>query len=330
MHLSECQKLREELVKIKGRRSKIRDHVLALRGGDLVNLVNVVNLVNSVKSVNSAHKLKEARELRLEVQELRLKVAELADEHLFVFKGKSEAGKDIVIDLRQERRESESFIHEHNLNLLADALPKRFRLSSETRIRIKEAIRQGFDRVSFMPGAAEQEKLPINTFKKELADTPLAGLAEEEQYTASYLEEPLSTECTMVENEKKQRQGAYLLFYSSGAVPDETKNLTFGKAEELFKKKGWNGLTLQELYLLERKECRKNKNHGWSAYDTDARKSNWAWCLASRLPAGHAGASGGRVSAGWSSDDRQVTVNWHNTAHSLENLGARPVVVVSL
>jgi hypothetical protein len=100
-----------------------------------------------------------------------------------------------------------------------------------------------------------------------------------------------------------------------GKTPDQL--------DPLFTQNKWNGLTLEEYLMLQRKEFEARKNHEFDAYNGDAKKSKWTWLLDSRVP-------GGAVHAGWSPGDRQVVVYWGGPGDSYSRLGARPAVVVEV
>jgi hypothetical protein len=93
--------------------------------------------------------------------------------------------------------------------------------------------------------------------------------------------------------------------------------------DKLFAQKKWNGLTLEEYVMLQRKELEARKNHSFDAYDDDAKKSKWTWLLDSRVPRGV-------VHASWDPGNRQVDVDWNEPGYSNGRLGARPAVVVEI
>ena len=75
--------------------------------------------------------------------------------------------------------------------------------------------------------------------------------------------------------------------------------------------------------MLQRKELESRKNHGFDAYNDDAKKSKWTWLLDSRVPRGV-------VRAHWGPGDRRVDVDWGGSGGSGGGLGARPAVVVEI
>jgi hypothetical protein len=294
--------IRQELEKISSWRQSLRE-TLAQR-----------------KQTEAEEKAKEeAAKRRAEIEARRAR-----GEILSTFSETTPEGKEITLDLEAELRASQKFYQTHALPEFANALPKEINLSPDQEVRLRETMKQGFDRAMILPAAKVQAKTGLSKLKTVLADKELPGLSEPDQYTASYLDKTIQNQSQTKEGKpKEKRQKAYLLLYQSGSLPPETRGMKFGAAEEFFKEKGWDGLTLEEYYLLQRLEAEKNKDHSFDSWSNDPQKSQWTWLLDSRLPSGC-------VYARWYPEFRQVKAYWNGPGNSNSNLGARPAVVVPL
>lgn len=239
-------------------------------------------------------------------------------------------GKEIKLDMEEVLRDSVGFYTAHNLKDFLKELPKEVRLSAQSEMKLREALREGFDKAMLLPSTdlqtANIEKLVAETATKEVPH-----LQPNEQYTAPYFES--GTKTSQARNRPQRK--AYLLLYQSGPLPEETMGNNPNDLDQLFSQKKWNGLTLQEYLLLQRKEAEARKDHSFDAYDGDAKKSQWTWFLDSRLPAkaragAAAGVPDGVVHAFWFPGLRQVEVAWYEPGFSRSELGARPAVVVEI
>ena len=299
-----CRKFSEELSTLKDQRSAYAKLKMEVFSGG-------VSLPN-------------AKVLREQVGKLKMKVTELVDEYLCVVKGKDENGKEVSINFSKERNDSEAFYRSRNLPTLANALPRNMTLSSEVRAQIREAMKQGMNRVLVCADIETQEGIPLTKYKEELADKPVAYLSADDpnQYTESYMEYGVE-QATVTPKEKAIRKGAYLLFYSSKPVPQESKNRTYEDAEKWLADNKQNGLTLQELYAVQLKDFLASGKHDLIAYNSIAEQSNWTWCIASRAP-------GGCVSARWFSAGRRVYVLWDNSDSFYGRFGVCPAIVVPI
>ncbi|MBI4087202.1 MAG: hypothetical protein HY434_00005 [Candidatus Liptonbacteria bacterium] len=242
------------------------------------------------------------------------------------------------LDTEAVLKESVGFYTTHDLKDFLKDLPKEIRLSSQSETKLREALREGFDKAMLLP-STELQKGNINKLIGELADKPYPGLSDADQYIAHYMYQPDTTKAATSRNRPARR--AYLLLYQSGPIPDETKGLSpddqparpaqagqpAQPAKEgldtLFKRKKWNGLTLEEHFMIQRKELEAKKNHSFDAYSDTAAQSQWTWLLDSRVP-------GGVVHANGSPGGRQVRVDWDTPGGSNPRLGARPAVVVAV
>ena len=238
-----------------------------------------------------------------------------------VILAKSADGHELRFDLNEIRKTAEAFYRGHGLEKLADQLPQNIRLSPQQIERIKEAAKEGFDRVFIFP-SIEQLATSRQTLIEQCATQPSAALSGTEQYTAPYIDDTAKT--PVIRNRPTQK--AYLLLYSSQPIKEETKNLTHPQVTELFNQKKWNGLTLEEYLLLQRLEAESRGNHSFDAYSTNAVDSN-----STRLMDSTSDAGASRVlDAGWYPGNRQVRVLSNSSGGASPNLGARPSVVLSL
>lgn len=231
-------------------------------------------------------------------------------------------GKEITLDVREVKASSEQFYQEHDLQEFIDHLPAEVHFSSEAIERIREALKMGFDQAIILP-ESEFQKQSVDKLGDVLASQPIEHLdsQHENQYSqAAYFEG--GTKTYDVNNRPFGK--SYMLMYSSKPVPQETKNLNPDQLDELFVEKKWNGMTLGEYLVLQRKEFEQRGNHGFDAYSSDSQKSNWTWLLDSTI------GSDKVVYARWHSVSRQVEVYWSSRAYSFPLLGARPVVVVEI
>lgn len=239
-----------------------------------------------------------------------------------VYVEKTKDGKrEIKIDTEAVLKESVGFYTGHDLKDFLKELPKELRLSPQSEARLREAMREGFDRAMLLP-STNLQKGSIDKLLGELADKQIQGLQDTEQYSqAHYMHEPNTTKNATARNRPKRK--AYLLLYQSAPIPEETKGKNPNDLDQLFAQKKWNGLTLEEYLMLQRRETEASKDHRFDAYSDDAKKSQWTWLLDSRVP-------GGVVRASWGPGDRRVRVDWYGPGVSDSRLGARPAVVVEV
>ncbi|MEK7637201.1 MAG: AAA family ATPase [Patescibacteria group bacterium] len=227
-------------------------------------------------------------------------------------------GKEIKLDVTETRRVSEEFYEEHDLYDFVDNLPKEIRFSPEGEARIREALKMGFDKAMILP-QAELQGRSINAVIEQMAKKPHTGLSAPDQYGDPYI-----AEGTKQSQTRNRPVKAYMLMYQSRPVPSETKGKTPDQLETLFQQKKWNGLTMSEYLLLQRRELEEHNNHSFDAYDDDATKSQWSWLLDSRV------SSSGVADAHWDPRGRRVSVSWSDAGRSGPGLGARPAVVVEI
>ena len=177
----------------------------------------------------------------------------------------------------------------------------------------------GFDKAMILPPAEVQGR-SIDAVIEQTAKKPHTGLSDPDQYTNPYVDDSAKQAQT-----RNRPVKAYMLMYQSKPVPQKTKGKTPDQLEELFKQKRWNGLTVPEDFLLQRRELEERKNHGFDTYDDDdATKSQWSWLLDSRV------SSSGVADARWYPRARRVDVRWGASDSASPGLGARPAVVVEI
>ncbi|GEM_PF-3492929 len=225
-------------------------------------------------------------------------------------------GREIKIDVAEELRLSKEFYHGHDLRELEANLPPEVRFSTAGEGRIREAIKMGFDQAMILP-ASEVQGRSLNAIIEQLATKPHTGLSAAEQYNDPYVDESAKQAQT-----RNRPPKAYMLMYQSKEVPPETKGKSPDELEALFQQEKWNGMTVSEYLLLQRKELEKRKNHSFDAYNDDASKSQWTWLMDSRVS--------GVADARWSPGGRRVSVRWGDAGGSGPGLGARPAVVVEI
>ncbi len=218
-------------------------------------------------------------------------------------------GREIKLDVLEARAKSEKFYKEHNLSEFAANLPKDIRFSPDSEAKIREALKMGFDRAMVLPATSVQGQ-----YQDKLLTEMQAGYATADQF---WSEKP-KTVAT-----RNRPAKAYLFLYSSGAIPQETKNLNQTQTEALFRQKHWNGLTLAEFRLTERLHFEADGNHNFHSWNNDAKLSNWTRLLDS------ADASGA-AAARWNPDNSRVYFYWRDPASVHPRLGARPAVVVEI
>ena len=240
-----------------------------------------------------------------------------------VYSERTKEGREVKLDTEAVLRESAGFYTAHDLKDFLKELPKEIRMSAQSETKLREAMREGFDSAMLLP-STDLQGGNINKLLTELADKKLPGLqddAPEQLSQAHYMYQPDVTKNATARNRPARK--AYLLLYQSGPIPDETKGKSPDQLDPLFTQKKWNGLTLEEYLMLQRKEAEASKDHRFDAYNDDAKKSQWTWLLDSRVP-------GGVVDASWSPGFRQVRVFWYRSGDSFPFLGARPAVVVEV
>jgi hypothetical protein len=248
-----------------------------------------------------------------------------------VITARTPEGKEITVDIQEILTDSISFYETNGLTEFAEHLKKsaETNLSAEAKKSLQEMIEtHGFDKFIILPPEnIQQTPAMIQKLKTNLADKELAGLAEADQYTKSYMENgcenPTFPDTDYGKQAKAKRNNNYLFGYKSDPIPEDTKNLTYPEAEAKIQADNLNGFTLPEYYITQRKEVEQNKDHSFDAYDNDAKKSNWMRLVDSRAP-------GGCLRGSWDPDNRQVNVRWFGADGRNPRLGARSAVVVVL
>jgi hypothetical protein len=235
-----------------------------------------------------------------------------------IYSERTKEGKEVSLDTEAVLKESVGFYAAHDIKDFLKELPKEIRLSSQSEARLREALREGFDKAMLLP-KTEVQSANIETIASETAIKEIPNLPTNEQYTSPYFES--GTKAAQARNRPKQK--AYLLLYQSGPIPGETKGKSPDQIDPLFAQKKWSGFTIEEYLLTQRKEAESRKDHSFDAYDGDAKKSQWTWLLDSRVPRGV-------VLAYWSPGSRRVSVRWVESGGSCGRLGARPAVVVEI
>jgi DNA replication protein DnaC len=230
--------------------------------------------------------------------------------------------KEIKLDILEVRQESQKFYFDHNFPEFAANLPSDIKFSPQGEARIREAMKMGFDSAMILPGTTLL-KQSINKLGEELADKKLPGMAAN---NANQIKEDAYFESDTKGSVPRNRPAgkAYMVMYQSKPVPQETKGKTPNDLDRLFAQKKWDGMTLEEYLLLQRKEAEARKDHSFDEYSDDEQKSQWTWLLDSRTKDGYV------VRADWDPGDRQVVVSWHFPDSSSSELGARPAVVVEI
>ena len=240
-------------------------------------------------------------------------------------------GKEIKLDIRETWEASDKFYRSHNLAEFAANLPPDVKFSAEGEARIREALKMGFDRAVILP-RAELQGQSIDQLVEQLADKKLSNLRDDDpnQYSQdAYFEDegnPNDVKKAIPRNRPAGK--SYMVLYQSKPIPAETKNKNPDQLDALFTQKKWNGMTLSEYLILQRKEAEERGNHSFDEYANDAQKSQWTWLLDSRIP--QPGGSDYVVRAYWDPRDRQVEAYWNDRSNAISRLGARPVVVVEI
>lgn len=234
-------------------------------------------------------------------------------------------GREVKLDMLEVKKDSEQFYQAHNLKEFAANLPQEIKFSPEGEARIKEALKMGFDRAMILPSTEVQSK-SMETLATELATKSHPGLKNQDQYTTPYFENGTKTART----DHRPKDKAHLLLYSSAGVPEVTKGKSPEQLYPLFKTKKWDGLTLAEYLLLQRKELEQNKDHRFDAYSATPTQSQWTWLLDSRVPQTDPNALAYVVRASWDPGRQRVNVGWSGVADAAPVLGARPAVIVPI
>lgn len=249
------------------------------------------------------------------VQEIRQSIESVtaAIEKLMLVFVETVEGREVTLDVHQVFQASVEFYKDHDLEEFVEGMPSSISFSETGIEHIREAMRMGFDRAMVVPGS----ELQNNTIDK------LAELAHYDNQP--YFEDRgEANDVTRATINNRVPEKSYLLLYSSEPIPQETKDLNPDQLDELFKEKNWNGMTVPEYLVLQRKEAEERDDHSFDSWSDDSSKSNWTWLLDSTI------GSDKVVSASWDSGDRQVEVSWSSRDFSGPRLGARPVVVVEM
>lgn len=274
-------------------------------------------LADAIAEAEKTGDFTKAEEIKRQLEEKLEPLKEEAERREMVFTETFE-GKDIKIDVRETMKFSKEFYQEHELQELADNLSEEIKFSAEAKARIKEALKMGFDRAMILPQTKVQRR-SLNAVIEQMAKKPHPGLSDQEQ--SGFLQIDESAKQSQTRNRPAK---AYMLMYQSQPIPPETKGKTPDQLETLFQQKKWNGLTMSEYLILQRRELEERKNHSFDALKgNDPEKSQWSWLLDSHV------SSLGVVHASWG-QGRTVNVDFNGFDRSSSWKGARPTVVVEL
>jgi len=189
-------------------------------------------------------------------------------------------GKEVRLNTAKVLKESADFYATHSLNDFLKELPKEVKLSPQSEARLREALRERFDKAILLP-SAEVQAANFEKLIEETATKEIPGFPESEQYTNPYIESDVKD---LRQSVNRPKQKAYLLLYQSGPLPDETKGKTLNNLDQLFAKNKWNGFALEEYLLSQRKEAETRKDHFFDTYSEDEKNPNGQWLLDSRMP----------------------------------------------
>lgn len=245
-----------------------------------------------------------------------------------VFVERTKEKREVRLDLAAVRAESAGFFDSHKLEALLKEIPPEIRLSAGSEARLREALREGFDQAMLLP-SAETQTAQFEELVQEMATKEIPGLPEAEQYTEPYIEAEVRNARESVNRPKRK---AYLFLYQSGPLPKETKGKRPEDIDALFAKKKWNGFTLEEYLIAQRKEAEARKDHSFDAYSEKKKFSQWSRLIDSRVE------GEGAAIASWSPlgspdvERQQVFIDWDSDDPDeiFPELGTRPAVVIEI
>lgn len=301
----------------------------ANKGQKLAKEIN--RLYQQVKALEDKGELAKARGLHDQIAALVIELEEVRKEEKerLVFIETTPEGKETKLDLLEVQQKSVEFYNTHNLPEFSQALPKEIRLAPDQESRLREAMQKGFDRAILLPDAAIQQGAQ-DKLVDEMATKPVPGLPDAEQYIApstTALDAVYASGLSPQDISRRKAGKAYLLLYQSGPIPQETREKLPEQVEaELDKRFGkgkWNGLTLEEYLILQRKECEDRKDHGFDSGSDYSTKSQWTWLLDSHAQLSY------RLTAEWHPQECRVIVSVRKSG-VVDLPGARPTVVVEL
>lgn len=214
---------------------------------------------------------------------------------------------------------SRQFYESHQLDALAQALPKTTFVSPEAQAHIAAAQKDGLDAAWVFPPLHVQREQTAHLVHA-CATQPAQQLAAAQQYTAPWVQDVAVLQNADVHH---RPEGAYALLFGSGKYPDSTRNLTAKQLAALFKEKGWTGLTAHEYLVLQRTSSELNGDHRFDDYVPDLARSQWQWLLDNSVPKGC-------IMGYWNPTARRVEIGWCKPDNKNPRRGAHPTIVVPL
>ena len=226
------------------------------------------------------------------------------------------AARGAILDAGAVLDTSRAFYREHGLAAWADALPDAAQLPPDLGGRLRLAAERGFtEGVAFPAPSVQAASLP--GLIEAMAARTAPGVPQEEQYA-----EPYASALDGMQP-RNRPDGPYILLYSAGPFPPETRNKSIPQLDRLFAERGWDALTVPEYLVLQRLALLRNGDHSFDLYTGDSERSQWMWLLDTRLP-------GGCVQGYWNPGKRRVELGACKAGSKNERRGAHPTLVVPM
>jgi hypothetical protein len=208
---------------------------------------------------------------------------------------------------------------EYNLSEWAAALPATIAGSGQTEEDLRKARAGGLDGALAFPPTAVQRA----TFWR-LVDAMAHGAIMVEGKELPYAEPFLGAiEEIAVADPRNRPEGAYILCYSSGSYPEETRNLNAPQSAKLFAAKGWTSMTASEYLVLQRVQAGHYGDHRWHDYFGDDYPAQRQWLLDTHVPQGCAAAY-------WNGRTNQLSIYACKVGSKNPKRGTHPTRIIPL
>lgn len=265
-----------------------------------------------------------SRERSLKMVDLKTmrKLAVLLDEKKDAL-NRVEVGEATDIDETEILKSSREYYNDHGLLEFSYSIPEKLNaFSPDVKKKITDAVEQGFDRMIILPPVELQAKMRSNVID-EMCNMKVRGLKENEQYDGWESFDAPDMLQKVSKSRRHPQDEPYLLMYRSSGIPLNTKGKTFLQIRDMFDRNGWNGMTLEEHLLIQRRETEERGSHEFDASSVVPELSNFGFAIDS-------GDLGYVVTVNWNQNLGKEIIKCHGEGLFLDNLGANPTIIIPL
>lgn len=214
---------------------------------------------------------------------------------------------------------SREFYTAHNMPDWAENLPAVASLTGEAQSILEKAHAGGFTLALAFPSPAVQSA-SLAKLLHEMGGAPVEGLPKEHQYTEPFL--PIVDEMQAAPA-KNRPDAPYILLSMPGPFPTETRGKQVPELNRLFAAMSWNGLTVAEYIVLQRRSVIEHRDHRFDDYAKETIRSQWTWLLDTHVPSGCAAAY-------WNPGKRRLEIYACKAGSKNERRGAHPTIIIPL